>query len=43
MESQAFRELIVAETDAVYRMAYHRARKGEDAADLVQETSFLAL
>ena len=43
MESQAFRELIVAETDAVYRMAYHLARNGDDAADLVQETYLRAL
>ena len=38
MESQAFRELAVAELDSVYRMAMHLARNPEDASDLVQET-----
>lgn len=38
MDSRAFRELALAELDAVYRMALHLARHADDAADLVQET-----
>lgn len=38
LESQAFRELALAEMDSVYRMAMHLARHPDDAADLVQET-----
>ncbi len=38
MDSQAFRELAMAELDAVYRMAMHLSRNPDDAADLVQET-----
>lgn len=38
MDSQAFRELLLAEMDALYRMAMHLARHPDDAADLVQET-----
>lgn len=38
MESQAFRELALAEMDSVYRMAMHLARHPDDASDLVQET-----
>jgi RNA polymerase sigma-70 factor (ECF subfamily) len=38
-----FRELALAEMDAVYRMAYHLARNPDEAADLVQETYLRAL
>ena len=38
MDSQAFRELAMAEIDAVYRMAFVLARQPDEAADLVQET-----
>jgi len=38
VESEAFRELAMAEMDSVYRMAMHLAREPNDAADLVQET-----
>lgn len=38
MDTQAFRELAMAEMDAVYRMALHLARHPDDASDLVQET-----
>ena len=38
MESQAFRELAMAEMDSVFRMAMHLARNPEDASDLVQDT-----
>ena len=43
MESEAFRELALAEMDAVYRMAMHLARDPNDASDLVQETYLKAL
>lgn len=43
MERQAFRELALAEMDAVYRMAFHLAREPDEAADLVQETYLRAL
>ena len=42
-DSQAFRELALAEMDAVCRMAFHLARKPDDAADLMQETYLRAL
>lgn len=38
MESQAFRELALAEMDSVYRMAMHLTRHPDEARDLVQET-----
>jgi RNA polymerase sigma-70 factor (ECF subfamily) len=38
MDPAQFRELAMAEIDAVYRMAMHLARHPDDAADLVQET-----
>lgn len=38
MPRQALRELLLAEMDAVYRMAMHLARHPDEAADLVQET-----
>jgi len=38
-----FRELALAEIDAVHRMAYHLARNANDAADLVQDTYLRAL
>ncbi|MFI4861210.1 MAG: sigma-70 family RNA polymerase sigma factor [Phycisphaerales bacterium JB063] len=38
MDSQAFRELAIAEMDSVYRMAMHLSHHPDDAADLVQET-----
>jgi len=38
LDREAFRELALAEMDAVYRMAMHLARDPNDAADLVQET-----
>ena len=38
MDSQEFRNLAMAETDAVHRMAFHLARQPDEAADLVQET-----
>jgi len=38
VDTQAFRELAMAEMDAVYRMALHLARHPDDASDLVQET-----
>lgn len=43
MESEAFRELALAEMDAVYRMAMHLAKEPNNAADLVQETYLKAL
>jgi len=43
MDPARFRELAVAEIDAVYRMAMHLSRRPEDAADLVQETYLKAL
>ncbi|MEM9883668.1 MAG: sigma-70 family RNA polymerase sigma factor [Planctomycetota bacterium] len=38
MDSAAFRQLALAEIDAVYRMAMHLARHPDEASDLVQET-----
>ncbi|MEM9415583.1 MAG: sigma-70 family RNA polymerase sigma factor [Planctomycetota bacterium] len=38
MDSEAFRQLAIAEMDSVYRMAMHLSRHPDDAADLVQET-----
>lgn len=38
VDSQAFRQLAIAELDSVYRMAFHLARQPDQAADLVQET-----
>ena len=38
MDSIEFRELVMAEMDALYRMAMHLAHHPQDAADLVQET-----
>lgn len=38
METNEFRELLVAELDSVYRMAMHLSRRPEEAADLAQET-----
>jgi RNA polymerase sigma-70 factor (ECF subfamily) len=38
LDREAFRQLALAEMDAVYRMAMHLARDPNDAADLVQET-----
>ncbi|QQE10595.1 sigma-70 family RNA polymerase sigma factor [Planctomycetota bacterium] len=43
MDSQSFRELALAEMDAVYRMAMHLSRHPDEAADLVQETYLKAL
>ena len=43
MDSDLFRELALAEMDAVYRMALHLARHPDDAGDLVQETYLKAL
>ncbi len=43
MERDAFRELALAEMDAVYRMAMHLSRNPHEAADLVQETYLKAL
>lgn len=43
MDPAEFRELAMAEIDAVYRMAMHLARHPDDAADLVQETYLKAL
>lgn len=43
MDPAQFRELALAEIDAVYRMAMHLARRPDDAADLVQETYLKAL
>ena len=40
--SQA-RQLMMAEIDSVYRMAFHLARNPEEASDLVQETYLRAL
>ena len=41
--TDAFRDLLLAELDAVYRMAMHLARRPDEAADLVQETYLKAL
>ena len=38
VEQQAFRDMMLAEMDAVYRMAMHLARHPDEAQDLVQET-----
>ena len=38
MDTAEFRELAMAEMDAVYRMAMRLARHPDDASDLVQET-----
>ena len=43
MDSEQFRELALAEMDAVYRMAFHLARNPHEAEDLVQETYLRAL
>lgn len=43
MAPSNFRELAIAELDAVYRMALHLARDAERAQDLVQETYLRAL
>lgn len=43
MDTEQFRQLAVAEIDAVYRMALHLARNPDGAADLVQETYLRAL
>ncbi len=38
MELDAFNKLVLAEMEAVYRLAYHLARHAQEADDLVQET-----
>lgn len=38
MEIEKFRQLALAETEAVYRLAFHLARRADAAADLVQQT-----
>ncbi len=38
MDSPAFRQLLLAEMDSVYRMAMHLARHPDEASDLTQET-----
>ena len=43
VDSAAFRELALAEMDAVYRMAMHLSRHPDEASDLVQETYLKAL
>ena len=43
LDAMQFRQLAMAELDAVYRMAFHLARNADDAADLVQETYLRAL
>ena len=43
LEDAAFRQLIVAEIDAVFRLACHLARSRQEADDLVQETYLRAL
>ncbi len=43
MESQEFRQLALAEIDAVYRMALHLTRHPDEASDLVQDTYVRAL
>ena len=43
LEDAAFRQLIVAEIDAVFRLACHLARSRLEADDLVQETYLRAL
>ena len=43
LDSSGFRELALAELDAVYRMAWQLSRHPDEAADLVQETYLKAL
>ena len=43
METQALRQLLLDEMDAVYRMAMHLAKHPDEASDLVQETYLKAL
>jgi RNA polymerase sigma-70 factor (ECF subfamily) len=43
LKTEAFRELLLAEMDSVYRMAMHLSRRPDDAADLVQETYLKAM
>jgi len=43
VQSSEFRQLAMAEFDAVYRMAFHLARDPDKASDLVQETYAKAL
>ena len=38
MSAEEFRNLVLAELDAVYRLAYHLARQPQEADDFVQET-----
>ena len=38
MDLAQFRKLVLAELDAVYRLAYHLARQPQEAEDFVQET-----
>ena len=38
MDHDDFRKLALSEMDAVYRLAYHLTQRGQEAADLVQET-----
>jgi RNA polymerase sigma-70 factor, ECF subfamily len=38
LDSQAFRQLALAQLDALYRMAMHLTRNSDEAQDLVQET-----
>jgi hypothetical protein len=43
MDPDAFHTLAMTELDAVYRFAWHLARRREEAEDLVQETYLRAL
>ena len=43
MEESAFRELIIAEIDAVFRLGCHLTRSRQEADDVVQETYLRAL
>jgi RNA polymerase sigma-70 factor (ECF subfamily) len=43
VDATAFRELALAELEAVHRMAFHLCHRPEEAADLVQETYLRAL
>lgn len=43
MDSAAFRDMALAELDAVYRMAMHLTHHPDEASDLVQETYLKAL
>ena len=43
LETTEFHDLALAELDAVHRMAFHLCRKGDQVADLVQETFLRAL